>query len=381
MYINVNKKLCSMVVLIAIILLNGTACTNSAETSAGFDAQEPCPVCGEILKPDSLGKEGCYRTVDGIYITKEEYARNNMSNPNKPELPLPETCKRTCCPDCGETLKPGTFGKEGCYRTKSGYYLTKEQFVRLRLGLDICQIDEDTEYALIGYDGADLCGSYVVAGDSAGFIYTDDYVHTEPLSEKMTAEKAKQIAEDEKMHQNYRRSGGGSNTYAYYQIHRIYYDKQADMWLVDYYIDGDAGVAYDYLQVFIDGKGVTKEIYCPAIEDTFVDIIPNENVKKDQITETGEFSYGDIHKSSDFVHKKEQQDVSRETLVSYALDEIKNSAFASYLEKEPVIKLAPTNQEGTAFRVSFYWEQASLPVIHIYINKNGETTDMFVHEW
>ena len=215
------------------------------------------------------------------------------------------------------------------------------------------------------------------------FLHKDYYVHTEPLSEKITTDKVKEFAEDERIHQNDRYAGSAANIFAFYQLYQISYDKQTDMWLADYYFPSNEGngVPYDYFQVFIDGTGVTREIYHmePNQANSYM-TCENSSTKKTYTTEIGEFSYADVHKTTEFIHKAETEEISNEMLADYAEDELKNSAFASYLDETPIVKLAPTDEEGTAFRVSFYWMNKPFQVVHVYINKNGETTDMYVHE-
>ena len=376
-----NKKLLVMVFLMTIILLNGTACTkDTADISKASGDQAVCSVCGEALEPGTFGAEGCYRDPFGRYFTRQEAGRHFVSfttadHSNMPPLPEEE---RKACPDCGAVLEPGTFGEEGCYRTKSGFYLTGDQYRRMLLGCSDMNIDENTPAAIMGYDHPDYC---VEESELMGRLFNDyytptqeDYVHNKPVSEKMTAEKVKEFAEDE-----FRNS---SQSLTDFKLYRICYDKKTDMWMAEFYSYRDSeytvvSLHNEYLLIFIDGTGVTRDMYIPEDNYTLFDDITNE--KKPPIGEVGTFSYEDVHKTEGFVHKGEKEEVSMETLADYADEELKNSAYVSWLDETHVTKLAKMRGKDI-YRVSYYWEGKTFQNIHVYLTKNGETKSMYVHE-
>ncbi len=367
--------------LLLVFVMCSVACTkNNVEISKASDDQEACSVCGEVLEPGSFGAEGCYRDPFGQYFTKQEAGRHFVSyttadHSNMPQLPEEQ---RTACPDCEAVLEPGTFGEEGCYRTKSGCYLTKDQYRRMLLGCNQLDIDENTTAAIMGYDHPDYCvEEFELMGRLFNDYYTptqEDYVHNKPVSEKMTAEKVKEFAEDE-----FRNS---SRSLTDFKLYRICYDKKTDMWMAEFYSYRDSEYTVvsfhnEYLLIFIDGTGVTRDMYIPENNYTLSDDITNE--KKPPIDEVGTFSYEDVHKTEGFVHKGETKEVSMETLADYADEEVKNSAYASWLDKAHITKLAKKRAKDI-YRVSYYWEGKTFQNIHIYLTKNGETISMYVHE-
>lgn len=373
-----------MAVLFAAVLLAGTGCTkDSGESAASAGDEETCPVCGEKLEPGTFGKEGCYRDSWGRYLTRQEAGRyfvsfSNSDDSGMPKLPEEE---RTSCPDCGAVLEPGTFGDEGCYRTKSGCYLTKDQYRRILLGCWDMDIDENTRAAIMGYDHPDYCvEEYPVMREGLFNPYytptLEDYVHNKPVSEKMTAEKIKEFAEDEIYGESH--SSYGTNP----KLYRIFYDKTADMWMAEYYSYQDSENTVrtsrtDYCQVFIDGTGVTRDIYCPGENVTDDKLVSNE--KKPPVDEIGTFSYADVHKTEGFIHKGEAENVTMETLADYADEEVKNSVYASWIDGRHITKLAQLHGKNM-YRVSYYWEEKPYQNIHVYLTPKGETVSMYVHE-
>ena len=374
-----NKKQLMIAGVLMIFVMCSVACTKDTEDiSKASGDQEACSVCGEALEPGTFGKEGCYRDSFGRYFTRKEAGRHFVSYGNPDNMPPSPEEERTACPDCEAVLEPGTFGEEGCYRTKSGCYLTRDQYRRMLLGCSDMNIDENTPAAIMGYDHPDYCvEEFELMGRLFNDYYTptqEDYVHNKPVSEKMTAEKVKEFAEDE-----FRNSSRGLINS---KLYRICYDKKTDMWMAEFYSYRDSeytvvSLHNEYLLIFIDGTGVTRDMYIPEYNYTLSDDITNE--KKPPIDEVGTFSYEDVHKTEGFVHKGETEEVSMETLADYADEEVKNSAYASWLDKAHVTKLAKMRGKDI-YRVSYYWEGKTFQNIHVYLTKNGETISMYVHE-